>query len=256
MLLLSTSSLHGYWLYRIFKFAKESGYTWIDLALNASNHDLWDEDYVKEVSDHFNMPVLSITAPIRGMDEKKVDKIVKIALTLKSQLVTFSPPHYSDKKNSWYLNYLKRIKKNVTFWIAVKNVESKFIFFFFPEYKNATLSEIKQVTWNSVLDLSSIDKSSSIDIMKAQKILWSSIKNILLSDRRAGKKWILPWQSWWWTSFLPLESFLMKLKTMSYPWFITLKVNPKEMWVWNEQMVLQNLEYVKEYYNKHFFEYR
>ena len=197
MLLLSTSSLQWYGLYRIFKFAKQAWYTWIDLALTKTNHDMWDEDYVKEVSDDFWIPVLSITAPIRWMNEKKVDKIIKIAQTLKAQLVTFSPPHYTDRKKTWYSDYLKRVKRNTTIWLAVKNVYSKSIFFVIPEYKNATLMEIKSVTWNTALDLSSIDKWSWMDITKAQKILGWTIKNVFLSDKRASRSWLLPGQAWW-----------------------------------------------------------
>ena len=107
-----------------------------------------------------------------------------------------------------------------------------------------------------LLDISSIDSSSGMDIMKAQKLLGGSVKNVLLSDKRVTKVWLLPWQAWWWTSFLPLESFLMKLKTVSYWWFVTLKVKPSELGVWNEEKIFQNLEYVKDYYNKYFFNYK
>ena len=125
-------------MYRIFKCAKQAGYTWIDLALTKNNHDLWDEDYVKEVSDEFNVPVLSVTAPLKWMNEKKVDKVIKIAQTLKAQVVTFSPPHYTDRKPTWFLNYLKRIKKTITITISIQNVDSKFIFFNTSSKSNVT----------------------------------------------------------------------------------------------------------------------
>jgi len=256
VLLLSTSSLQWYGLHRIFQFAKESGYLGIDLALTTLNYDLWDEEYVNKLSNEFNIPVLSITSPLKWMSEEKVDKIIKIAQFLWSQLVTFTPPHYSDKNTSRFTSYIKKVKRNTTLTISIRNVESKFIFFVFPEYKNSTLFEIKRVTWNTTLDLSNIDISSWMDIMKAQKLLWWTIKNILLSDKRGTKKMLLPWQAGWFSSFLPLESFLMKLKTISYTWFITLKVRPSELWVWNKQKVLQNLEFIKDYYNKHFFDYK
>jgi hypothetical protein len=91
-----------------------------------------------------------------------------------------------------------------------------------------------------------------MDILKAQKILWSSMKNVYFSDTHGPRKNLLPGQSWGGTSFLPLESFLMKLKANSYNWFITLDVAPKELWVWINERVLQNLEYFKNYYLKHF----
>ncbi|MBT3726705.1 hypothetical protein HOG21_03230 [bacterium] len=110
------------------------------------NYDCWDEDYLKELSDSFDLPVLSISAPARGLNEKKVDKIVKIAGKLKSQLITFSPPHISDKNTTWFTKYLLKVKRDTHISIAVQNIEPKFLFFIIPEYKNSTLYEIKKVT--------------------------------------------------------------------------------------------------------------
>lgn len=256
MILLSTSSLQGYWLHRIFSFAKKANFDWIDLTLIKSNYDLWDEDYIKQLSDVFWIPVLSITAPSRGLNEKKVDKIVRIATRLWSQLITFSPPHISDSNTSWFSRYLLKIKRDTHISISIQNVEPKFLFFVIPEHKNSTLLEIKRVTWDTSLDLSSIDWSSSMDILKAQKIFWSSMKNVFLSDKHWPKKGILPWNAWWWISYLPLESFFMKLKTTWYNGFISLKVKPTELWAGTEEKVLQNLEYSINYYKKHYLNYK
>lgn len=255
MLLLSTSSLQGYGLHKMFKFAKDWDYDGLDIALNEYNRDLWDEEYIYNLSKGFSLPVVSITAPRRWMNEKKVDKIMKIAYKLNVQNVTFSPPHFSDRSTNWFKLYLPKIKRDSNIGLSVQNVEAKFIFFIIPEHKNATLFEIKRITWSTTLDLSNVDSSSSMDILKAQKILWSSVKNVLLSDRHWSKTWILPWWAWGWISFLPLESFLMKLKTSWYNGAFTLKIKPTEMWVWNDEKVVQNLEYVKKYYKKHFLDF-
>lgn len=256
MILLSTSSLTWYWLHRIFSFAKKSWYDWIDIHLWKLNYDLWDESYIKELSDSFWVKVLSITAPSKGMNEKRVDKILKIASTLGSQVITFSPPHFSDKNTSWFTKYLLKVKRDTHLSIWVQNVEPKLLFFIIPEYKNATLSDIKRVTGDTTLDLSNIDQSSWLDILKAQKQLWASIKNIYLSDKRGSKHWLLPGLSWGWLSYLPLETFLNRLKVTWYNWFITLKVKPSELWAWTEEKVLQNLEYNLNYYKKHFLNYK
>lgn len=256
MILLSTSSLQGYWLHRIFSFAKKSKFDGLDLTLTKTNFDLWDEDYIKELSDFYDLPVLSITAPNRGLNEKKVDKIVLIAKKLWTQLITFSPPHFSDTNTSWFTKYLLRVKRDTHISICIQNVEPKFLFFVIPEFKNASLMEIKRVTGDTSLDVANIDGSSSMDILKAQKLLWSSIKNIYLSDKRWPKAWLLPWNAGGWISYLPLESFFMKLKTTGYTGFISLKVKPSELWVWTEEKVLQNLEYSINYYKKHFLNYK
>lgn len=256
MILLSTSSLNWYWLHRIFKFAHKSWFDWLDLSLNKINFDYWDENYLKELSDSFNMPILSITAPSKGMNIKLVDKIVQMALKLWTQVITFSPPHFTDKNTLWFTKYLLNIKKDIHISVAIQNVEPKFLFFIIPEYRNATLNEIKKITGDTALDLSNIDLSSWIDIIKAQKMLWASIKNIFLSDKQADKSGLLPGSAGWWISHLPIESFLMKLKISWYNWFISLKVKPTELWVWTEENVLNNLEYLISYYKKHFLNYK
>ena len=48
----------------------------------------------------------------------------------------------------------------------------------------------------------------------------------------------------------------MKLKTSGYGGYITLKVNPKAIGVGNTERVLQNLEYMKKYYQKHFMDFK
>ena len=256
MILLSTSSLHWYWLHRIFKFAHKAWFDGLDIALSRLNFDLWDKDYIKELSDSYNMPVLSITAPTRGMNQKKVDKIVDMALKLWVQLITFSPPHFTDKNITRFTKYLLKVKRDTHITIAIQNVELKYILYIIPEYKNATLYEIKKITGDTSLDLSNIDSASGMDILKAQKMLWSSMKNIFLNDKHWSKAWILPWWAWGWISYLPLESFLMKLKISWYNWFITLKVKPSELGVWTEEKVIQNLDYSMSYYKKHFLNYK
>ena len=262
MLLLSTSSLQwwgllqGYGLHRIFDFVKKSWFDGVDLALNKFSYDLWDIDYISSLSESSWVPVLSITAPLRWMDESTVDHIVSMASKLGTQIINFYPPHFSDKNNTRFTKHLLKIKKDVRISISITNVEPKFIFFVIPEYKNSSLLEIKKITWDTSLDLASIDISSWMDILKAQKILWSSIKNIYLSDKNGSKVWILPWSAWGGISYLPLESFFMNLKISAYNGFITLKVNKTELSAWNEVMVIQKLEYVKHYYEKYFLNFK
>lgn len=255
MLLLSTASLTGYGLHRIFTFAKNAWYTGLDIALWTLNFDLWDEDYIYELSQKFDVPVISLTAPGKNMSRKKLERIMLIANKLSVQTVTFSPPHITDKDTKWFGSWLLKIKKDTRISICVQNVEPKFLFFVIPEYRNATFSQIKSVTWDTTLDILAVDSGSSMDILKAQAILWNSIKNIFFSDKKGMKRWILPWWAGWWISHLPLESFLMKLKSAGYGWYITLKVNPTEIWVGNAERVQQNLEYMKGYYEKHFENY-
>jgi len=48
------------------------------------------------------MPVLSLTAPGKGMSQKKLEKIMIMAKKLSVQVVTVSPPHITDKDTKWF----------------------------------------------------------------------------------------------------------------------------------------------------------
>lgn len=256
MLLLSTSSLKWYGIHKIFTIVKKSWYDGIDLVIEDKNYDTLDEKYLKWLSDAFWVPVLSITAPEKWLSKSKIDKIVLIAQTLNSQVINFFPPHISDKSMPNFTKYLNKIKKDLRISITLQNVEQKFMLFVIPEYKNANLLELKKVTQDTALNIWAIDKTTWIDLIKAWDMLWSSIKNIYLSDRLWVKNWLIPWNAWGWVSNLPIESFFMKLKSSWYNWFFSLQVTPKELWIENEEKVMYNLEMVKKYFKKHFLDYK
>lgn len=216
------------------------------------NFDLWDEDYIYDLTQEFGIPVISLTAPGKDMGQDKLQVIMHMAEKLSVQLVTFSPPHITDKDTKWFGEPLQKFKKHSHISVCVQNVESKFLFFVIPEYRGATFEKIKSLTGDTTLDVIAIESASNMDVMKAQAALGSSIKNILFADKNDTQRGILPGGAGSGLSYLPLESFLMKLKSMGYNGHITLKTSAKEIGVGNAQRVLQNLEYMKQYYEKHF----
>lgn len=256
MLLLSTSSFKWYWLHKIFKLAKDSNYDWIDLVVEKWNFDTTDVEYIKSLSEEFWVLVLSITAPDKWIDKEKIDEIMKMSEVLKSQVVNFSPPHFTEKNMEWYLSYLSKVKTESRISVTIQNIEQKFIYFVIPEYKNSNLLDIKKVTWDTALNISNIDKSSWTDLIKMLWVLWNTIRNVYLSDKAGNKDGLLPWNAGWWLSHLPIESFFMKLKNSWYDGFFSLKVKPNELWAWNDELVLHNLENVKKYYKKHFIDFK
>jgi len=68
MLIVSTSSFRWYWLHKIFKIVKNSWYEWINLDIISWEYDTEDAQYIKELSDEFAIPVVSITAYEKKMD--------------------------------------------------------------------------------------------------------------------------------------------------------------------------------------------
>ncbi len=256
MLLLSTYSLKWYWLHKIWEILKKSNYDWLDLYMDSNIYDLWDSEYIKKIIDLYDIKILSITSPWEWINKSKVNMIFEIAKSLWVQLVTFSPPLISDLDKTWFTKYLQEIKNEYDFNIAIQNIENKYVFFIIPKYKNMPLAEVKQITWYSSLDIANIDNNSSLDIIKALKIMGVSLKNVYLSDKKLEKYWLLPWKEKSGISNLPIESFLMQLKSNNYNWFITLKVDPLELWVWNEELILKNLERIKFYFNKYYTNFK
>lgn len=255
MLLISTSSLKGYWIHKIFSIVKNSNYDWIDLSVDFDDFDSFDKDYLKQISDDFWVKILSITAPPRWMTKEKIDILFELTFVLNAQIITFSPPHTLDKNGEYFSSYINKLKDQYDFAVAIKNIEQKFLLFIIPEYRNTWFIDLKKFTWFTSLDLSAIDKSAWTDLVKAQNILWNSIKNVYFSDKLWSKVWLLPWQSWGGMSHLPLESFLMKLKASWYNWFFSLNVSPKELWVWSEKKIQYNLDQIKIYYKRHFVDF-
>ena len=248
MLLISTSSLKWYWLHKIFKLVSQTDYDWINLDLSSLDFDTENIEYIKELSKEFSVPVVSISAYEKKMDKNTVDFILKMAGELWVKCITFYPPHRLDKDATWFSTYLPRAKaKNPDISITVMNTEPKTFLFFIPEYKDATLSTIKKITWETSLVVSNVDTSSWIDLLKTFSLLWNSIRNVFLGDKTGNKQDIMLWK---WD--MPLESLLIKLKEAWYKWLFTIKLNPKELSAWDDNTVLQKLAEAKLYFEKYF----
>ena len=248
MLLLSTSSFKWYWLHKIFKLASSSWFDWLNLDLSSWDYDAEDVEYVKSLSDEFKFPVLSITAYERKMDSKTVDDLIEKARILWAGIINFYPPFRQDKDTIWFSEYLSKAQENnKDIFLTVINVEPKTFLFFIPEYKDATLSTIKKMTWFSSLNVSNVDPSTWVDLLKSFSILWNSIRNVYLSDKTWLKTELLLWKG-----DMPLRDLLWKLKDSNYNYHFTLKVSPKELWVWHDETVLQRISDQKTYFDKHF----
>lgn len=248
MFLLSTSSLRGYGLHKIFSFARDAHYDGICLDLNPLDFDTENAEYIATLSKEFGIPIVSITAYERRITHKTVDRIVEMAKILGSKLVNFYPPHRLDKDGEWFSEYLPKIQqrhKNLD--ITVINVEPKTFFFLIPEYKDATLPILKKITGKTALHISNVDVESGTDLIRTFSLLGNSIHNVYLSDKTGNKEELLPGKG-----DMPLESLLIKLAEWGYAGDFTLKVAPKELWSGDDASVLKKLAETKEYFLKHF----
>src|SRR3989339_692475 len=97
LLALSTESIKGYGLARIFQFAKDAGYNGIDLAMDPTDFDTCDADYVAKVSAEVGLPVLVIQAP-KKTSEGGVEDAVSMAKKLGVKIVIIQSPKIFDLK--------------------------------------------------------------------------------------------------------------------------------------------------------------
>src|SRR3990172_10747337 len=103
MLALSTDSLKGYGLNRIFNMVKAAKYDGIDLQIDNKNFDTMNAEYIKSLIDQTGVPVLAIaTPPICG--PKKIMETVRMAKLLGSRIIVIQPPKLFDFK---YVQWLK-----------------------------------------------------------------------------------------------------------------------------------------------------
>lgn len=248
MLLLSTSSLRGYGLHKIFSLAHDAHYDGICLDLNPLDFDTENTHYINTLSKEFEMPIVSITAYERRISIKMVDRILEMAEALETKTVNFYPPHRLDKDGEWFSEYLPKIQqRHKDLNITVINIEPKTFLFLIPEYKDATLPLIKKITGKTALHISNVDPESGTDLIKTFSLLGNSIHNVYLSDKTGNKEELLPGKG-----DMPLESLLIKLSDGGYKGDFTLKVAPKELGAWDDEVVLKKLGEAKEYFLKHF----
>ncbi len=246
MLLLSTASLKGYGLHKIFKIAKEANYDGVCLDLDSTNFDTENAEYVKELSDSIGIPVAAVTAYERKMNDDAVEAVAKLAKTLGAKTVNFYPPHRLDKDGTWFNERIPKISKDYPeIPFSIINVEPKTFLFFIPEYKDATLSSVKKLTGKTSLHVSNVDPESGVDLMKTYAMLGNTICNVILSDRSGNREDLLPGRG-----DAPLESLLIKLRDAGYRGDFTLKVSPKELSVGDDAAVQKKLAQAKAYFEK------
>ncbi len=247
MFLLSTASLKGYGLHKIFQLAKAAAFEGVCLDLDPTNFDTENAAYVSGLSEEFGLPVVAVTAYERKMDADAIVRVADFAAAVGAKAVNFYPPHRLDKDGTWFNEDLPKVaasRKDLIF--SVVNVEPKTILFFIPEYKDATLSSIKKLTGKTTLHVSNVDPETGVDLMKTFTNLGNTIVNVLLSDRSGGKTDLLPGRG-----DAPLESLLIKLRDAGYKGDFTLKVSPKELSAGDDDAVLKKLAEAKAYFEKH-----
>ncbi len=203
--------------------ASEAQYDGIDLALNFSEYDTTNIEYLRSISELTDMKIVSISAPEKGLTTGQLDMILRIASELSVKYVNVHPPHRFEKEKDWFGEYLKIIQEKYPhIMINVVNAPPKTWLFIIAEYGDAKPETIKKMTEHTALSIANIDPNSGVDLMKTFYLLGSTMEFVYLSDKRESGELLFPGEG-----LMPLESLLIKLKDIDYDGHFSLQVDPK-----------------------------
>lgn len=248
MLLLSTQSLSGYGLHKIFLLVKEANYDGIDLSVDFDNFDTTNVGYLDSLMTLTGVRIYSLTAPEKKLTKKNFEEILSLANELGVKIVNVHPPHRFEKERDWFGEYLKIVTKKFSeITINVINAPPKTWLFVISEYGDARPETIKKITEHTALSIENVDPASGVDLMKTFVLLGSTMGLVYLSDKDEEQSWLFPGEG-----TMPLESLLIKLTEIDYSWDFTLDILPKHLGVWDDKKVIERLSDAKKFLLKYF----
>ncbi len=245
MLALSTDSLKGYGLNRIFKFVKDAKYDGIDLSMDPKNFDTQNTDYIKQLSDEYGLPVLSIQTPPNA-NAHKIQEAVKMAKVLGTRVIVIQPPHLFDfKQIQWLKNEIPKIRQKENISIALENAPSQTFLGIIPEHAMGNVNEMKKFK-HACIDTTRVAQKHD-DLIRVYKALKKFLVHVHLSNLKTGKQYYLPNEG-----ILPIESFLTKLKQDNFAGNIAYKINPKFLSAGDDEKVIKTLADMKNFYDTYY----
>jgi sugar phosphate isomerase/epimerase len=245
MLLLSTDSLQGYGLNRIFELAKEAGYEGIDLSVNYGLFDTFNTDYIKRLIKEYDLPVKAVSAP-KEISIKNVQDLVKMTKDIDAKVLILQPPKITNfKLTSWYKKEIPKLREKEFLSISLENAPAGTFLGFIPEHSMGSTTDLKSFKHIS-LDTARIGDQKK-DLIRSYTSFKKYLVHIHLSNFHRGQKYALPEKG-----LLPLESFLSKLKQDKYPGSVSLKVLPKHLSAGEDEKVVEELEKAKKYFDKYY----
>ena len=225
MFLLSTRSLSGYGLDKIFALAKRSGCEGIDLSVDFLHYDTTNAEYLDELATRHSIPIASLTAPERKLTKKQLDTIVSMANDLGVSIINLLPPHRLDKEKDWFGEYLHQLEeKHPTLIINIVNAPPKTWLFVISEYGDARPETIKKITNHTALSIEHVEPESGVDLLKTFTLMGNTIGLVYLSDKTEEKNGIFPGEG-----DMPLESLLIRMKEAGYDGHFSLDIEPESL---------------------------
>jgi sugar phosphate isomerase/epimerase len=249
MFLLSTSSLSGYGLHRIFQLAKQGEFEGIDLSVDFNAFDTYDATYIDSLIRETSLPVMSITAPERKLNKKQCDQLLALADDLGVKILNLHPPHRLDRERDWFGEYLQVVAhKYPNIVINIINAPPKTWLFIISEYGDARPETIKKITAHTALSIENVDPQSGVDLMKTFILLGSTMGFVYLSDKNDEQSGLFPGEG-----TMPLESLLIKMQDIGYTGHFTLTISPEALMAGEvEEVVVKRMNQARTFLAKYF----
>ncbi len=246
MLILSTDSLKGYGLNRIFELTKRAGYEGIDIAVDFGHFDTYNADYLKALSREYDLPIHAISAPGNRISAKKIKELTNLAKAVNAKVLVLQPPKILDfKLASWLKNEIPKLREKEFLSIALENAPAGTFLGFIPEHAMSNTDELKKFKHIS-LDTARIGERKK-DLMRTYATFKKFLVHVHLSNIFHGHKYAPPQEG-----IMPLESLLTKLKQDKYPGAISVKIQPKYLHAGEDDKVVEDLVKIKKYYDKYY----
>lgn len=245
MITLSTDSLRGYGLNRIFQFAKEAEFDGIDLFIDPRDFDSQNTDYVKALSAEYGIPVVAIqTHPSATAND--VVLAVDMAKELKTRIIIVQPPKmFNFKYTRWLTNEVPKIRQREEISIALENAPSEMFLGIIPEHALNNLNELRKFK-HAALDTTRVAEKKD-DLIRVFHVLKKFLVHVHVSNVKQGKGYTMPNEG-----ILPLESFFTKLKQEGYRGALSFKISPKSLGAGDDEKVKKHLADCKLFYEKYF----
>jgi sugar phosphate isomerase/epimerase len=245
MIVLSTDSLKGYGLNRIFEMAKEAEYDGIDLAVELGEYDTCNAEYLKKLSEEYGLPIHAVSAPQQA-PAKKVKELVELCKAVGAKVLVLQAPKILDfKLAAWLKEEIPKLREKEFLSIAMENAPSGLLLGFIPEHAISNTQDLKNFKHVS-LDTARIGEMKK-DLIRTYATLKKFLVHVHLSNVLHGKKYAPPQEG-----IMPLESFLTKLKQDKYPGAISMKIHPRYLHAGEDEKVVEDLKAAKKYYEKYY----
>ncbi|MBU1018385.1 MAG: sugar phosphate isomerase/epimerase [Patescibacteria group bacterium] len=240
---LTTDSLKGYGLNRIFEFAKELGFDGIDLVLDKNDLDTLDPEYIAKLSSTTEIPVLAVQA-LDNAKEKDLEEAVTMAKKVNAKVIVIQPPKILDRKYAaWLKKEVPNIRKKENISIALENAPNKMWLGFIPERAMNNLSELKRFK-HACLDTARVAEKKE-DLMYAYGSLQKFLVHVHISNFYRNKGYQVLTKG-----NLPLESFISKLASDGFKGALSIKIKPNYLKVRDRAEMFKLLKESKEFIEK------